>query len=61
MYGLILAFVVKYDRKAGVGTMVAMMLPYTIFFLIGWIVLFYVWVFGLGLPVGPEAPTYYTP
>ncbi|MEM1055860.1 MAG: AbgT family transporter [Bacteroidota bacterium] len=60
-FGLILAFVVKYDRKAGVGTMVAMMLPYTIFFLIGWILLFYVWVFGLGMPVGPEAPTFYTP
>ena len=60
-FGLILAFIVKYDRKAGVGTVVAMMLPYTIFFLLGWVVLFYVWVFGLGLPVGPEAPTYYLP
>ena len=60
-FGLILAFVVRYDRKAGVGTMVAMMLPYTIFFLIGWVALFYLWVFGLGLPVGPEAPTFYTP
>ena len=60
-FGLILAFVVKYDRKAGVGTMVAMMLPYTLFFLVGWIALFYLWVFGLGMPVGPEAPTFYTP
>ena len=60
-FGLILAFIVKYDRKAGVGTVVAMMLPYTVFFLLGWIVLFYAWVFGLGLPVGPEAPTYYVP
>ena len=60
-FGLILAFIVKYDRRAGVGTVVAMMLPYTIFFLIGWIALFYLWVFGLGLPVGPEAPTYYVP
>src|SRR5690606_35332414 len=38
-FGLILAFMVKYDRKAGIGTMVAMMLPYTIFFLLGWITL----------------------
>lgn len=60
-FGLILAFIVKYDRRAGVGTVVAMMLPYTIFFLLGWIALFYLWVFGLGLPVGPEAPTYYVP
>ncbi|MDX1420214.1 MAG: AbgT family transporter [Rubricoccaceae bacterium] len=60
-FGLILAFMVKYDKKAGIGTMVAMMLPYTIFFLLGWILLFYAWVFGLGMPVGPEAPTFYVP
>lgn len=60
-FGLILAFATRYDRKLGIGTIISMMLPYTIFFLIGWIILFYVWVFGFGLPVGPEAPTYYTP
>ena len=38
-----------------------MMLPYSIFFTIGWTVLFFVWVFGLGLPVGPGSPTFYTP
>jgi len=37
------------------------MLPYCIVFLIGWTALFDLWVFGLGLPVGPGAPTYYTP
>jgi aminobenzoyl-glutamate transport protein len=60
-FGLILAFAARYDRKLGIGTIVATMLPYTITFLIGWIVLFYVWVFALGMPVGPGAPTYYTP
>ncbi len=39
--------------------MVATMLPYTIFFLIGWMILFYGWVFLFDLPVGPGAPTYY--
>jgi aminobenzoyl-glutamate transport protein len=60
-FGLILAFAARYDRKLGIGTIVATMLPYTVAFLIGWIILFYVWVFGLGMPVGPEAPTYYVP
>ncbi|TVQ13712.1 MAG: AbgT family transporter [Balneolaceae bacterium] len=60
-FGLILAFATRYDRKLGIGTIISMMLPYTIFFLIGWIILFYVWVFGFGMPVGPEAPTYYIP
>jgi aminobenzoyl-glutamate transport protein len=60
-FGLILAFATRFDRKLGIGTLVATMLPYTIFFIIGWIVLFYTWVFLLGFPVGPAAPTYYTP
>ncbi len=58
-FGLILAFANKYDKDLGIGTIIAMMLPYSIFFFIGWIIIFYVWVFGLGMPVGPEAPTYY--
>jgi len=58
-FGLILAFANKYDKDLGIGTIIAMMLPYSIFFLLGWIALFYLWVFGLGMPVGPEAPTYY--
>jgi aminobenzoyl-glutamate transport protein len=58
-FGLILAFVTRYVRNAGVGTMIAMMLPYSIAFIIGWTLLFYLWVFVAGLPVGPAAPTYY--
>ncbi len=58
-FGLILAVATRYKRDLGIGTMVATMLPYTIFFLIGWMILFYLWVFALGLPVGPGAPTLY--
>lgn len=60
-FGLILAFAARYDRRLGIGTIVATMLPYTLAFIVGWIALFYLWVFGLGLPVGPAAPTYYVP
>lgn len=60
-FGLILAVATRYDRNLGIGTMISTMLPYTIFFLICWTALFYVWVFAFGLPVGPGAPTYYTP
>ncbi|CSI87527.1 Aminobenzoyl-glutamate transport protein [Vibrio cholerae] len=35
--------------------------PYSVVFMVGWSLLFYVWVFVLGLPVGPGAATYYTP
>ena len=60
-FGLILAVAIRYKRDTGVGTMVAMMLPYSVAFLTGWSLLFYVWVFVFGLPVGPGAPIYYTP
>ena len=58
-FGLILAFAMRYDRKLGIGTLISMMIPYSIAYLVGWIILFYVWVFVLGLPVGPGTPTYY--
>ncbi|MBA2664213.1 MAG: AbgT family transporter [Bradymonadaceae bacterium] len=60
-FGLILAFAARFDRRIGVGTIVSTMLPYSIAFLAGWMLLFFVWVFGFGLPVGPGAPTYYGP
>jgi aminobenzoyl-glutamate transport protein len=60
-FGLIVAFAARYDKRTGIGTIVATMLPYTLFFLAGWTVLFYLWVFVFGMPVGPETPTYFTP
>lgn len=59
-FGLILAWAVRFDKKVGIGTMIAMMLPYSIFFTITWMALFFLWVFGLGLPVGPGSPTFYS-
>ena len=58
-FGLILAWATRYDKDLGVGTLIAMMLPYTIFFLITWISFFLLWSFGLDLPVGPGAPSVY--
>jgi aminobenzoyl-glutamate transport protein len=58
-FGLILAWMTRYDKKLGIGTVIAMMLPYSIFFLVTWIALFFLWTFGLGLPVGPGSPTYF--
>lgn len=35
-FAMIVVFARKYDKKAGIGTLVSMMLPYSLFFLIGW-------------------------
>lgn len=59
-FGLILAVAARYQKNLGIGTLIAIMLPYSMIFLIGWMTLFFVWVFVLGLPVGWGAATYYT-
>ena len=53
-FAMIVVFVQEYDDEAGMGTLTAMMLPYTITFLIGWTVMMIVWI-TLGLPLGPNA------
>jgi aminobenzoyl-glutamate transport protein len=58
-FGLILAFAARFDRNLGIGTLIATMLPYSICLWIGWVAVFFLWVFGLGLPVGPATEIYY--
>ncbi|MEC9281754.1 MAG: AbgT family transporter [Bdellovibrionota bacterium] len=60
-FGLILAFAARFNKNIGIGTIISTMLPYSLFFMIGWTILFYIWVFLLGMPVGPGAPTYFSP
>ncbi len=56
-FALIVAFVAKYDPKAGIGSVIALMLPYTLVFTIVWSLLLTVFIL-LGLPVGPGAELY---
>jgi aminobenzoyl-glutamate transport protein len=51
-FALIIAFYQTYDRRAGIGSLVATMLPYSVVFGIVWIILFVTWT-ELGLPLGP--------
>lgn len=57
-FPLILAFVNKYDPKAKVGTVVALMLPYSLTFLVLWSVFLFIWL-GFELPLGPGAALNY--
>jgi len=52
-FALVVTFVRRYDRSAGVGTVIALMLPYAIFLLAAWTALFLLW-YGLGIPFGPN-------
>lgn len=52
-FPLVVAFAQKYDKKSGMGTMISLMLPYSIAFLIGWIILLIIWfVFNIPLGIG---------
>jgi aminobenzoyl-glutamate transport protein len=45
----------KYRKDAGVGTVVSLMIPFTLIILAAWTLFFVAW-YLLGIPVGPGAP-----
>ena len=51
-FAMIIVFMKKYDKDAGIGTLVSTMLPYSIVFLIGWTAMLVLWIM-LNLPLGP--------
>jgi len=53
-FPLVLSFAVQYEPKAKVGTVIALMLPYSIGFLISWSIMLFAWMM-LDLPLGPGA------
>ena len=57
-FALIVAFIQQYDKKAGIGTVVSIMLPYSVVFFVGWTILLIIWML-VGLPIGPGAPLHY--
>ena len=42
----------RYDKKSGIGTVIALMLPYSIVIFVIWVAVFLLW-FVLGIPLGP--------
>ncbi|MCA0387666.1 MAG: AbgT family transporter [Bacteroidetes bacterium] len=57
-FALIIAMIQKYDKNAGLGTLISTMLPYTVVFFIIWSLLLVGWV-ALDLPLGPGSRLYY--
>jgi len=57
---IILTFVQRYVPRAGIGTLVALMLPYAIAFGLVWSAGLALWVW-LGVPLGPAGPLGYAP
>jgi aminobenzoyl-glutamate transport protein len=55
---IIIVFAQKYDRRAGLGTIISAMVPYSIAFAIGWTIMLVVWLYA-GLPLGPGVEAFY--
>lgn len=54
---VILGYARKYDHKAGLGSVIANMIPFSVTFAIVWIIQVIVWV-SLNLPLGPGGGIY---
>ena len=57
-FPLVIVFAQKYVKDVGIGTIISMMLPYTIAFMIVRIPMFIVWIW-LKFPLGIEGPIFY--
>ncbi len=57
-FALIIVYFEKYDKKAGLGTLISTMIPYTLVFFMLWSALLIGWVM-LDLPLGPGAGIHY--
>ncbi len=57
-FALIIVVAQRYDKRIGIGSLVSVMLPYSLAFWAVWTVMTIGWM-GLDLPLGPNAPIYY--
>lgn len=56
-FALIVTFAEKYDEKYGIGTIISLMLPFSLLFLLFWLILLVIWM-QFGIPVGFDGPLY---
>ncbi len=59
-FPLIVVFCQRYFKTAGIGTLVAMMLPYSVVLLLAW-TMFLLAYWAVGLPLGIQASYIYPP
>jgi aminobenzoyl-glutamate transport protein len=56
-FPLIVVFVQRYQKSAGIGTVVSLMIPYVVILSVAWTLFFVAW-YLLGIPLGPGAPVH---
>lgn len=48
---MVIVFMQAYKKDTGIGTVISLMIPYSMAFLIAWTLLFIIWMI-FGLPLG---------
>lgn len=56
-FPILLGYTRRYDKNAGMGTMIANMLPFSVAFFLAWVVMIIVWCL-FDLPLGPGASVF---
>jgi aminobenzoyl-glutamate transport protein len=56
-FPLIVVFVRRYQKSAGIGTVVSLMLPYVVILSVAWTLFFVAW-YLIGIPLGPGSPVH---
>ena len=56
-FPLIVIFTQRYKKDAGIGTVIALMLPYVVILYIAWTLFFVIW-YLTGIPLGPGSPVH---
>jgi aminobenzoyl-glutamate transport protein len=59
-FPIVIVFAQKYVKNVGIGTLISMMLPYAIAFMVIRIPMLLIWIW-LRLPLGIEGPLFYSP
>jgi aminobenzoyl-glutamate transport protein len=54
-FPLMVVFAARYQKDAGIGTVIALMVPYALVVLVAWSILFVAW-YLIGIPLGPGWP-----
>ncbi|HEX6021398.1 MAG TPA: AbgT family transporter [Solirubrobacter sp.] len=54
-FALMVVFTQRYQRDAGIGTVIALMIPYALIVTVVWVLFFVAW-YLLGIPLGPGWP-----
>jgi aminobenzoyl-glutamate transport protein len=57
---IILAVLQKYKKEAGLGSLISLMLPYSVVFGLSWTAFLLAW-YALGFDLGPQSPVNYLP